>query len=435
MGNSLRSLNDFKFIDSAGLSFNKILFRVALLTILSGALRKWVFTSGGIGNILFLFQLLLPFSFLLKKGDLSLLVKHNILKIYFFYLLFSAFNPLNLTLFHGFFGIILYSGFWWIMSFYYNNRNLIDIRPLVPWMIFFCFFEIAFGIVQYQLPSDHILNKYAAIEQLGLNQSIAMVGNSVRITGTFSYISGYTSFLIFAIFFTWALIRLDYNKRIIAFLLGGVIITSLMTGSRSSTLIIVIVIFLIVISEFTPETLIDFLRSLLIPFILFLILFLSKGSLGTEKIIENAYSNFDERRSLNAQSGEQNKRLVADVEELFIDYRGKYPFFGVGLGSTYQGATSVFGTSDYVKEYGYYEGELPRVVLEAGYIMLIFRILLFIWLLRWLEMNLQSKIICFLVFIYGIGIVFNVYNSIFLALGLIFFDNIAFQKRLKSTTI
>ena len=427
-------MNDFKFIDSTGLIFNKILFRVALLTILSGALRKWVFTSGGVGNILFLFQLLLPFFFILKKGDLSLSVKHNILKFYFLYLLFSAFNPLNLTLFHGFIGIILYSGFWWIMSVYYNNRNFIDIRPLVPWMIFFCFFEIALGFVQYQLPSDHFLNKYAAIEQLGSNQAIAMVGNSVRITGTFSYISGYTSFLIFVVFFIWALIRLDYNKRIIAFLLGGVIITSLMSGSRSSTLIITIIIFLIFISEFTLETLIDFLRPLIIPFVLFSLFFLSKASLGTEKIIENAYSNFDERRRLNAQSGEQNKRLVGDLEELFIDYRGKYPFFGVGLGSTYQGSTSVFGTSDYVKEYGYYEGELPRVVLEAGFIMLIFRILLFIWLLRWLEMNWQSKIICFFVFSYGLGIVFNVYNCIFLALGLIFLDNIAFQKRLKYYT-
>jgi hypothetical protein len=321
------------------------------------------------------------------------------------------------------------------MYFYYNNRNFIDIIPLVPWMIFFCFFEIAFGIVQYQLPSDHILNKYAAIAQLGPNQTIAMVGNSVRITGTFSYISGYISFLIFAIFFIWALIRLDYNKTIIAFLLGGVIITSLMTGSRSSTLIIIIIIFLILISEFTIETLIEFLRSLLIPSVLFLLLFLSKGSLGIENIIENAYSNFDERRTLNAQSGEQNKRLVGDVEELFIDYRFKYPFFGVGLGSTYQGAISVFGTSDYVKEYGYYEGELPRIVLEAGFIMLVFRILLFVWLLSWLELNWQSKIICFFIFVYGIGIVFNVYNSIFLAFGLIFLDNIAFQKRLKSATI
>jgi len=316
------------------------------------------------------------------------------------------------------------------LGYYYANRLFIDIRPLIPWVILFCTIEIILGFVQYQLPADHFLNKYAAIKELGEYQTVALVGSSVRITGTFSYISGYTAFLIFAIFFIWALIRADYNYRIISFLLTGTLIAALMTGSRNCVFLTTILLLLIFFSEFTIVTIKNFLKSLLLPFLLLFILFLAKGSIGIEKIIDNAYSNFDERRTINAQSGEQNQRLFGDFQELLVDYRGNHPFFGVGIGATYQGATSLFGVSDYVKEYGYYENELPRIVLEGGFILLIVRIGLFVWLLNWLEFNKLSKIILFIVFIYSIPIVFNIYNSLFLALGLIFTDNISLQKRL-----
>jgi len=237
--------------------------------------------------------------------------------------------------------------------------------------------------------------------------------------------------LIFTMFFIWTLIRLDYYKRTISFLLTGTIFTALMSGSRNSVFFTAIFLFLIVISEFTGKSLLEFSKSLLMPFILLSLLFLSKGSIGLEKIMINAYSNFDERRTVNAQSGEQNQRVFGDLQDL-LNYRGKYPLGGVGLGATYQGATSVFGVSDYVKEYGYYENELPRIVLEGGFFLLIFRIGLVIWLLSWLELNKISKIVFFIVFIYGTSTVFNIYNAIFLALGLIFLDNISLQKRLNS---
>jgi hypothetical protein len=296
-------------------------------------------------------------------------------------------------------------------------------------VILFCTIEIVLGFVQYQLPADHILNKYAAINQLGENQTVALVGSSVRITGTFSYISGYTAFLIFVIFFIWTLIRANYNKRIISFLLSGTLFATLMTGSRSSVFFILIILFLIFYSEFTIETINSFLKSLIFPFLFLIMFLLAKGSVGIENIVGNAFSNFEERRISNAQTGEQSRRITWDLNELFFESRFKYPLFGVGLGSTYQGATSVFGTSDYVKEYGYYENELPRIVLEGGFFLLIIRIGLFIWLFSWLELNNLSKIVCFFVFIYAIPIVFNIYNSIFLAFGLIFLDNISISKK------
>ncbi len=405
--------------------FEKQILYIFIYTLISGALRKWVFTSGITGNIILFFQILLPFIFSIKHQGLNLLRYQNIIKFYFFVLLISAFNPLNLTIFHGFFGIILHLGFWWLLFYYFVNRHFINITTLIPLLILFCTIEIVLGFIQYQLPSDHILNKYAAINLLGENQSVAMVGNSVRITGTFSYISGYNAFLIFAMFFNWGLIRAKYNKLVISFLLSGTIIATLMSGSRSSALLTSIFLFMI-ISEFTIKTGKEFFKSLVFPFIF--LFFLARGSFGLEDIIDKAYFNFDERRTINAKNGEQNQRISSDIQELFIDYRGKYPIFGVGLGSTYQGSTAIFGVSEYVNEYGYYENELPRIVLEGGFFLLFVRIFLFIWILSWLDLNKLSKIISFIVFIFGIPIVFNIYNSIFFALGLIFLDNITVHK-------
>jgi hypothetical protein len=409
--------------------FEKQLLFIFLFTLITGALRKWFFTPGITSNIILLFQLILPIVLSILHQGFSILSKQNIFKFYFLFLLISAFNPLNLTIFHGIFGIILHLGFWWMLGYYYKNRLFIDVRPLFPWVILFCSIEIILGFVQYQLPADHFLNKYAAIDQLGQGQSIALVGDSVRITGTFSYLSGFTAFLIFLILFIWSLIRANYSKRIISFLLSGTIIATFMSGSRSSSLIIFIIIFLIIISEFTTEAINGFIKSLLLPIILVFLFFLSKGSLGFVNIFDKAYSNFDERRTLNAHSGEQSKRVFWDLQELFVDYRGKFPIFGVGLGSTYQGATSIFGVSDYVKDYGYYENELPRIVLEGGFFLLFFRVILFIWLLSWLDLNKLSKVFCFIIFIYAIPTVFNIYNSIFLSLGLIFLDNMGIQKK------
>jgi hypothetical protein len=419
----------YKDTNPLGANFNNTLFWIAAVTFFSGALRKWVFTSGSIGNIILLIQLFLPFLISIKHNGLSLPAKNNLLYIYICFLLISALNPMNLTILHGMLGIMLHLGFWWLIAYYYENRQFIDLRPLNKWMIFFCTIEIVLGFIQYQLPADHFLNKYASMEQLGQGQVIASVGNSVRITGTFSYISGYSSFLIFANLLLWSLIRLNYNKKVVAFLFSGFLVVSLMTGSRSSVLFTIIIYSLIIFSEFNRETITDFLKSLFFPIIGLLLLLSINGSSGFIDKIKNSYLNFDERRTTNVQSGEQNQRILGDFNELFIDYRGKYPLFGVGLGATYQGATSIFGTSDYVKEYGYYEGELPRIVLESGFIILLFRIALFFWLISWLNVNKFSKFVCFITFIYSSGIVFNIYNSIFLALGLIFLDNMALHRK------
>lgn len=409
--------------------FNRLFLILLVFTFISGALRKWVFESGSVGNVILLLQLIVPYLIVMYMYGIGFIRDKSILFVYIAYLIIALFNPLNKTIFHGLLGIVLYLSFWWLVYLYYLKREYINLRPVLNIILFFCSVEIILGFIQYQLPASNILNKYADLKQLGENADIALVGDSVRITGTFSYISGYTAFLTFLILFVWALISFQYNINLTAFLLMGCMVATLMSGSRSAALIMLTILIIMLLSEFNQRTIASFIKKLLLPGIIFLLIFLLKGTIGIEDKIAKAFTNFDERRKENAISGEQRQRIFGDLEEIFIDYRGKYPVLGVGLGSTYQGATAVFGTSDYVKEYGYYEGELPRIVLEGGFVLLFFKLVLVIWVISWIEVNTISKITLFILIFYAIPIVFNIYNSIFLALGLILLDNAQLQKK------
>ena len=127
--------------------FEKSVLIIFIITLLTGALRKWVFTSVNTGNIILLIQLILPFFISVNYKGISLPGKQNIIKFYILYLLISAINPLNLTIYHGILGIFQYLGFWWLISFYYENRQSINFRPLIPWIIILCTFEFIFSVV------------------------------------------------------------------------------------------------------------------------------------------------------------------------------------------------------------------------------------------------------------------------------------------------
>jgi hypothetical protein len=110
-----------------------------------------------------------------------------------------------------------------------------------------------------------------------------------------------------------------------------------------------------------------------------------------------------------------------------IDFKGNYPFFGVGLGSTYQGAIAIFGTSDYVKEIGYLETENTRIVVEGGFILLILKFAISFYLVSLLSVSKQSKFFLVFFFIFLAGYVFNIYNTVFIFLGIALIDNVYYQ--------
>ena len=138
-----------------------------------------------------------------------------------------------------------------------------------------------------------------------------------------------------------------------------------------------------------------------------------------------AYSNF-QTRITNAGQGELEGRIVGSLVEV-LEFKGEYPIYGIGLGSTYQGAIQLFGVSDYLKEYGYYESEAGRIVLEGGFILFFLRAILFIVMIRYSSVPLLGRIFLFILFINSM-IVFNTYLSVFFFLGMIFVDRAYYLK-------
>ncbi len=396
-----------------------------LFTTLSGILRKWVFQSTATGNIVFGLLFLFPFIFLLIDNTNTRKIFSNKGFISFFLLLIvEAINPLNLTIYHGLLGILIYAYIWFLLFVYIENRELLDFSKLAYIFLVIIAAETVLGFIQYQLPPEHFLNKYADMEKVG--GTIANVGNAVRITGTFSYIGGYTAFIIFYVLFVWYLFKINISSIITLLSLAAGIIAAFMTGSRSATYLYFIILLFFVVQEFRNFRQLN-IRNLMPALLLLGMMYVLNGNFGSfQKKIEEVYQNFDDRRTELASQGEEKSRIVWDLVDL-LNYKGNYPLLGVGLGSTYQGATALYGVSDYVKEYGYYEGELPRVVLEGGFLLLIARIALVIYFLSLLKIPPLMKVLFFLLLTYLVNYTFNIYNAIYLAFGIILLDNVYYH--------
>lgn len=401
----------------------KVVFFTLTFSVFGGALRKWIISANVIGNIVVLIQLVLPFFFtffLLNERIASPFGKFKVLSFYLFLLILLLLNPMNQTILHGILGFLLHIGFWFLMFFYCANKKYFQLDTLIPACLVFCIIQLILGVIQYNLPTTHFLNQYADNDRV---TSIATIGDRVRITGTFSYLGGLSSFLVFQIFLLWTALRKHVYPRLSLVILLSGFILAIMSGSRSTVLLYIIFFGLMLSSEYLRSKLIRQV-SLQVPILVGLILigFVYVGS-GIDPVQKAslAWDNFNGRVKQNRASGEEQQRVIDPILKT-IYFRGDYPLVGVGLGATYQGATALFGTSKYVTEYGYVEEEWERVVLEGGFTLFLFRIFLFIALFQNLSIPAFPRAIILLVTFIFIPIIIHTYNAFFLALGLIFLD-------------
>lgn len=403
----------------------KIFLFVYLFTVLSGALRKWFISSKQLGNGVLFLQILVPFLFLFIKGGIkSWFIGKPMLFLSIFVFIIGILNPLNLTLYHGILGFLLHFGFFFILFFYINNRDAFEFEQIMPILVFAGLGQLILAFFQYTQPSDSFINTYADVEAVG---SIAIVGTAARVTGTFSYISGFTAFLFFNSLLIWALIKHQYKSVYILLLLVMGIFACFMSGSRGATYLYLIILALIAIAEYTSLTKVLFDFKLLLPILIFTLVLLAIGSDKFSNLLEASFSGFSERRRSGIESGEEQGRIINDILEV-ISFKGNYPILGVGLGSTYQGANKLFGISPYVTEYGFFESELVRLVLEGGFVLLLTRFLVLYYLLKQLFIPAKVKIALFFLLSLFFPIVFNVYNSTFAALGIILIDHFYYKE-------
>lgn len=394
--------------------FQRIIFWGFLYTVMAGVIRKWVFPFGIVSNILLFGQLILPLIMAWQYSKTKENIKNMyqfVLIIYFFILLLLAANPLNHTVFHGILGIVIHLGFWYIMLAYLKVANMVSIDKLDTFLFIILIGETVLATIQYSLPGDHILNRYV-VENAG---SIP-IGDGIRVTGSFSYIGGFGALSIFFGFFSWSL--LNRNKK--TFLIIASIILALylsfMSGGRSRVWTVAVLVVLalyenweIVLKNFKHYTAVAIV-----------ILIISMFSNPFQSFMR-AWDNFNDRQQTLSERGETSGRIYRLYFSAFL-YHGDQPIFGAGLGSDYQGANAVFGTSITRQKYGYLEEEPERIVFEGGYFLYLVRIGLFIFILSALKIKKLSKITLFILFVNSL-IVFQTFLSFFIATGFIWINN------------
>jgi len=212
------------------------------------------------------------------------------------------------------------------------------------------------GIIQYNSPVYSEINKYVAE-----GVEIAKIRDKPRITTVFSYITPFTSFLGFTIMIILYLIVLRKHKlyfELILITAGGLSLINLfMTGSRGILFFILFKLGLLLIYMFKkffvrrPKIIFGFiafivLASLLIPY----------TEMGSE-----AYSTFKSR--LTRRSGDLAWRFKDNYN--FGSYISRAGIAGYGLGTTYQGASSLITDR---KDMPYTESENSRIIVELGLI-------------------------------------------------------------------
>ena len=400
-----------------------ILFLVA---IFGGAIRKWVVESSLLGNLVLLVQMLIPYAmFWLRPAKAqSPFSVYKALVLYFMYLLVQIISPLQVTLFHGILGLLVHGLFWIGIFYYLANRRLFHPARFIKPILVIVTLEIILAFVQYTLPPTHILNKYAHDSVA----EVATIADSVRVSGTFSYLSGYTAFLLFFPFFVWGLILLRYPVWLVslAVVFGG--IAGFMTGSRSGMTLYVGFTGAILLDAYPLKTLGMVAFRLVIPLAVLVAFSLLFNNLPVIQKINKAYSNFAERVTQNRERGEESRRLTWDLKYFRYSERYQYPWTGIGTGATYQGAIILFGASRLAQQFGYVESEFVKVILEGGILLMILRIILATILV--LNLSFTNKLIRLLIWfslLYAAPNVFNVHNATFLFLGIMLADNIIWR--------
>jgi hypothetical protein len=366
------------------------LFSVFVLLVFEGALRKWAFPGAQAQIYLVKDAILLAvyLGFVLDgrrhqpalRGVASIRI---VLLLAFAFGCVGVFNPNSPSVLVGFTGLktyFLYAPIAFILPYAFKSRE--HLLHMIRLYLVMAIPVALLGFIQVAAGPDSFLNTYvshtedpAVLAHFG-HESI------VRTSGTFSYISGYTSFLSFLAF-----LAIGYNlvngwsikKPITPILVLTLVIGAMFTtGSRAPIYTLVatgpVILWLAASGRLLPiRTAVRL--CLLIPIVAFVALHLSP----------KAFEAFAERATESSDSTVD--RLLSAVDQTVEALSGA-PALGVGIGATHPSALTIMGT-----EWPWWlgdlltEDEVARVTVELGALglLLVFglRFLITAFALRW----------------------------------------------------
>jgi hypothetical protein len=229
------------FFRHAFINWRQALIAVLVLVIFEGALRKWILPQAS-DLLYFLKDLVLIPVYLSRFGTqratenkvvipeaLKFLLGVNVL-----WCLIQIFNPALGSPLVGILGLrayLFYIPLMWLIP-----QIFADQEAFVRFLRYYLLLSIpvgVLGIVQYFAPASSPINVYVA------DAAIATVGENARITGTFSFLTGYAMYLMinFSLLIPLLLSRQPRKWQWVTFIeLVLIVANALMTGSRSVVL-------------------------------------------------------------------------------------------------------------------------------------------------------------------------------------------------------
>lgn len=233
---------------------------------------------------------------------------------------------------------------------------------------------VALSIIQYYSPPNSPLNIYVAEEET----SKAMIGKRVRVTGTFSYVAGFASYLQTIAAFVVPMLIINLGKKwdlLMRVVLMCIVVGILFTGSRGPVLTLALfgVGYFVFNRAFRALGL--YKRFILLGFV---------AILGISVVFAGAIDRFAGRFSGTSDMG---MRILASITTPFA-YTKYSGLIGYGAGATYQAAGRIrdmleLPDGEHIPVF--YESEPERVMLELGplgfllWYIVRFRIMLLFW--------------------------------------------------------
>lgn len=346
-----------------------------------GAFRKWIFYE--VSDVVFFFGHAIVTGvyiryFLIRLQERSpLFIKHPVNPLILLLVIWGIIcmlNPRLPNIMVGILGFVVY--FYFIPLAYIIPHVFSSKEILIKLLKAFTFLSIPLlilGVVQFYSPPDHPINVFVVTDP----NILALAGGYVRVSSTFSYLSGFSMYLNILILILVYLISLRGHSLLYTIFLYVTLILSLVgimtTGSRGPATYAFggVLLYLIFAGTFNSAYFMRFLsRAILIALIAFLFFkFIPTGNTVLSAFMERA-----------AGQSDIIPRLKQTYEEPF-NFFPLAGLYGYGIGITYQGSTAV-GHNPYklMTVTGGFEQEQGRIMIEmglAGYLLVyLLRILL-----------------------------------------------------------
>lgn len=328
--------------------------------ILAGAVRKWLFPGSADAVVLASHILLLGVyaRMLTNVGKRKTYTISSAFLAYasllILWCIVSIFNPELPSIQVGLLGFLIhcfYIPLVFVIPETFSSKQ--DMLAFLRRYVYFSIPVLLLGAYQFFSPATSAINSY-----VGSGGDIAMVGSHVRVTGTFSYITGYTAYLsvlILLIVYLLTVVRGSIKANLLIFGIMVLAVMNLfMTGSRGAVLMgaLQLALYFLISSGLGGRILMRWVLRGAVIAVLFTVFF------GLTDRGATIYAAFMDR--LSRVGDVQGRVLDAITPFQALDQGG---MAGKGIGLTYQGAQRFV---DATTRADAAEAEAPRVMLELG---------------------------------------------------------------------